>query len=58
MLKVHLNNEHACYLPPNSTLHQATHPKTVIPTGATRRFFFSFAPAKLPGRAVEEPLFD
>jgi len=32
--------------------------KTVIPTGASRRFFFSFAPAKESAREVEESLFD
>src|ERR1700724_1254829 len=32
--------------------------KTVIPTGASRRFFFSFAPAKEAAREVEESLFD
>jgi hypothetical protein len=32
--------------------------KTVIPTGVSRRFFFSFAPAKESAREVEESLFD
>jgi hypothetical protein len=32
--------------------------KPVIPTGAVRRFFPSFAPAKESHRAVEESLFD
>ena len=34
------------------------HPKTVIPTGVSRRFFLAFAPANASAHAVEEPLFD
>jgi hypothetical protein len=36
------------------------HPKvkTAIPTGVSRCFFFSFAPAKESAREVEESLFD
>jgi hypothetical protein len=36
------------------------HPKvkTAIPTGVSRHFFFSFAPAKESAREVEESLFD
>ena len=38
--------------------HSSRPPTPVIPTGASRRFFFSFAPAKLSARAAEESLFD
>jgi hypothetical protein len=32
--------------------------KSQPPTGASRRLFFNFAPAKLSARTVEESLFD
>jgi hypothetical protein len=48
-------------VPGGDLLHPATHSKTsaaVIPTGAGRRIFFSFAPANESACEVEESLFD
>ncbi len=44
--------------PSDLATRPTAHPTTVIPTVVSRRFFFSFAPAKLSAREVEESLFD